>query len=41
MSEKFFTQPSVMTAQQHFSQVPAATIQRSRFDCALLDKRFS
>lgn len=32
MSEKFFTQPSVMTAQQHFSQVPAATIQRSRFD---------
>ena len=32
MSEKFFSQPSVMTAQQHFSQVPSAEIERSRFD---------
>ena len=32
MAEKFFEQPSVMTAQQHFSQLPAADIQRSRFD---------
>lgn len=32
MKEKYFQQPSVMTAQQHFSQVPAAEIQRSRFD---------
>ena len=30
--EKFFAQPSVMTAQQHFSQVPKANIQRSKFD---------
>jgi len=32
MKEKYFNQPSVMTAQQHFSQVPKADIQRSRFD---------
>lgn len=32
MKEKFFAQPSVMTAQQHFSQVPSAEIQRSTFD---------
>lgn len=32
MSEKFFAQPSVMSAQQHFSNVPSAEIQRSRFD---------
>lgn len=32
MKEKYFTQPSVMNAQQHFSQVPSADIQRSRFD---------
>ena len=30
MSEKYFSQPS--TSQQHFSQVPSAEIQRSRFD---------
>ena len=29
---KYFKQPSVMSAQQHFSQVPSAEIQRSRFD---------
>ena len=32
MSESFFRQPSVMNAQQHFSNVPSADIQRSRFD---------
>lgn len=32
MSEKFFAQPSVMNAQQHFAQVPSAEIQRSGFD---------
>lgn len=32
MGEKYFPQPSVMSAQQHFSQVPNAEIQRSRFD---------
>lgn len=32
MSNKYFKQPSVMTAQKHFSQVPSADIQRSRFD---------
>lgn len=32
MAERFFSQPSVMTAQQHFSAVPSADIQRSRFD---------
>lgn len=32
MKEKYFAQPSVMTAQQHFSQVPSADIQRSTFD---------
>ena len=32
MKEKKFVQPSVMTAQQHFSQVPSADIQRSKFD---------
>lgn len=32
MKEKYFQQPSVMNAQQHFSQVPSAEIQRSRFD---------
>ena len=31
-SEAYFQQPSVMTAQQHFSQVPSAEIPRSRFD---------
>jgi hypothetical protein len=30
--EKYFAQPSVMSAQQHFSQVPKANIQRSKFD---------
>lgn len=29
---KYFKQPSVMTAQKHFSQAPSAEIQRSRFD---------
>ncbi|MEM2002961.1 MAG: major capsid protein [Candidatus Methanomethylicaceae archaeon] len=32
MKEKYFQQPSVMSAQQHFSQVPSAEIQRSTFD---------
>ncbi|UDN67527.1 major capsid protein [robinz microvirus RP_38] len=32
MSEKYFAQPSVMSAQSHFSQVPSAEIQRSTFD---------
>ena len=32
MKEKYFQQPSVMSAQAHFSQVPGAEIQRSRFD---------
>ena len=32
MAEKYFNQPSVMSSQQHFSNVPAAKIQRSRFD---------
>lgn len=32
MRERIFQQPSVMTAQQHFSQVPSAEIPRSRFD---------
>lgn len=32
MADSYFAQPSVMTSQQHFSQVPAAEIQRSRFD---------
>ena len=32
MSETYFQQPSVMSAQQHFTQVPAAEIKRSRFD---------
>ena len=32
MSEKYFEQPSVMTAQEHFSRVPKAEIERSRFD---------
>lgn len=32
MKEKYFQQPSVMNASQHFSQVPSAEIQRSRFD---------
>jgi len=32
MSEKYFQQPSVMTAGQHFARVPSAEIQRSRFD---------
>lgn len=30
--DKVFRQPSVMTPQQHFSQVPNAEVQRSRFD---------
>lgn len=29
---QYFKQPSVMTAQQHFSNVPSADIQRSKFD---------
>lgn len=32
MSEKYFAQPSVMSTQQHFSQVPSAEIERSKFD---------
>ena len=32
MSDKIFRQPSVMTAQQHFSMVPSAEVERSRFD---------
>lgn len=32
MAEKYFKQPGVMTAQQHFAQLPAAEIQRSKFD---------
>ena len=32
MKEKYFQQPSVMNATQHFSQVPSAEFQRSRFD---------
>jgi len=32
MSEKYFKQPSVMSAQQHFSQVPSVNIPRSTFD---------
>jgi len=32
MPEKYFAQPSVMNAQQHFARVPSADIQRSTFD---------
>ena len=32
MAERMFKQPSVMTAQKHFSQAPQADIPRSRFD---------
>ena len=32
MSEKYFNQPSVMKAQEHFSKVPSAEIPRSKFD---------
>ena len=32
MKNKHFVQPSVMSAQKHFSQVPSADIQRSKFD---------
>jgi hypothetical protein len=32
MFDKPFVQPSVMTAQEHFSQVPSAEIPRSKFD---------
>ena len=32
MAEMYFKQPSVMTTQQHFSQVPKSQIQRSKFD---------
>ena len=32
MAEQYFKQPSVMTTQQHFSQVPKSEIQRSKFD---------
>lgn len=32
MSERPFKQPSVMKSQEHFSQVPSADIERSRFD---------
>ena len=38
MSEKYFAQPSVMSAQAHFSAVPSAEIQRSRFDRSHGDK---
>jgi len=30
--EKYFQQPSIMSTQQHFSHVPGADIERSRFD---------
>lgn len=32
MAEKYFSQPSVLDAQAHFSQIPGAEIERSRFD---------
>ena len=32
MSERMFKQPSVMTAQKHFSMAPQADVPRSRFD---------
>lgn len=32
LKESYFKQPSVMSAQQHFSQVPKADIPRSKFD---------
>lgn len=32
MGEKYFSQPSTTAAQSHFSQVPSAEIQRSKFD---------
>ena len=32
MAERYFQQPSVMSAQQHFSQAPSSQIPRSRFD---------
>lgn len=32
MSERYFSQPSVTSAQAHFSRAPNADIQRSRFD---------
>ena len=32
MAERKFSQPSVMSAQQHFSNVPKADIPRSKFD---------
>lgn len=32
MADRPFRQPSVMTAQQHFSQVPSADVPRSKFD---------
>lgn len=32
MAERYFKQPSVMNAQQHFARVPSADIQRSKFD---------
>lgn len=32
MKEQYFQQPSVTSAQSHFAKVPAAEIQRSRFD---------
>lgn len=32
MSEKYFQQPSVMSAQEHFAKAPSAMIQRSTFD---------
>lgn len=32
MADKYFKQPSVMTAQQHFSEIPGAVIPRSKFD---------
>ena len=32
MAERTFQQPSVMTSQQHFAQVPKAETPRSKFD---------
>ena len=32
MPDKVFQQPSVMSSQQHFSSIPKAEVERSRFD---------
>ena len=32
MNDKPFRQPSVMSSQAHFSSVPSAEIERSKFD---------